>query len=275
MSELRVGLTLPSFREDADPLLAVAHAAEAAGVDAVFAYDHLFRYAADGTVRPALEFVATLGALAAETRRIAIGSLVVRATLRPPAVLANVFDSARRIAGSRVIAGVGAGDAESRDEMETFGFAFGSEDDRVAALVASVDALVARGVPTWVGGHPERVGPAIVRAQGWNRWGVSATRFALEAERVRGAREAAAAAPAVVSWGGLCVLGSDDAEANERAHRLGAPAGALVGGPAAVARGLAGYRDAGATWLVLGPVDSSDPANAERLAAVRDVLARG
>ena len=45
-SPLRVGLTLPSFREEIDPLLEVAVAAERAGLDAVFAYDHLFRYGA-------------------------------------------------------------------------------------------------------------------------------------------------------------------------------------------------------------------------------------
>ena len=130
MSEVRLGLTLPSFREEVEPLLEVAAAAEAAGLDGVFAYDHLFRYGADGEVRPALEFTATLGALAASTEGITIGSLVARATLRPPAVLANTFDTARRIAGDRVVAGIGAGDAESRDEMETFGYPFGTESSR-------------------------------------------------------------------------------------------------------------------------------------------------
>ncbi|HEX5586790.1 MAG TPA: hypothetical protein VFZ17_05740, partial [Acidimicrobiia bacterium] len=72
----RVGIALPSFRHTAAPAIAVTHAAVAAGVDAVFAYDHLFRRAADGTRRPALEMFALLGAIAAETSHIALGSLV-------------------------------------------------------------------------------------------------------------------------------------------------------------------------------------------------------
>jgi alkanesulfonate monooxygenase SsuD/methylene tetrahydromethanopterin reductase-like flavin-dependent oxidoreductase (luciferase family) len=275
VNPIRLGLTLPSFRDDAQPLLAVARAAEAAGLDGVFAYDHLFRYGADGAVRPALEFAATIGALAAETDAIAIGSLVARATLRPPAVLANVFDTVRRIAGDRVVAGLGAGDAESRDEMVTFGYEFGTEASRVDALVASVEAVAARGVPTWVGGHPERTAPAVLRAAGWNRWGVPPERFAVEAEAVRSARAAAGRDPGVLSWGGLCVLGSDDDAAHTRAQRLGASPRTLVGGPETVAARVRDYVAAGAEWVILGPVDSSDPTNAELLAAVGEILRRG
>ena len=48
---LHLGLTLPSFRSDPGPVLAVARAAEAAGIDGVFAFDHLFRERGDGGVR--------------------------------------------------------------------------------------------------------------------------------------------------------------------------------------------------------------------------------
>ena len=122
----KLGITLPSFRDRAEPALEVAAAAEAAGLDGVFAYDHLFRIAADGTRRPALELFALLGAVAAETQRIALGSLVARATLRPPATLAHGFDTVARIAGpDRVLATIGAGDGQSKDENESFGLDFG------------------------------------------------------------------------------------------------------------------------------------------------------
>jgi alkanesulfonate monooxygenase SsuD/methylene tetrahydromethanopterin reductase-like flavin-dependent oxidoreductase (luciferase family) len=61
------------------------------------------------------------------------------------------------------------------------------------------------------------------------------------------------------------VLGDDDSDADAKARRLGARAGTIVGGPARVAEALRAYVDAGADWLVIGPVDSSDPANATRL----------
>lgn len=262
---VRVGVTLPSFRDDPDTAIAVARAADKVGLDGVFLFDHIFRSGRTGD-RPALELGAMLGAVAAETARVTIGSLVARATLRPPVVLAHVFASARRIAGERVIAGIGAGDSESREENESFGLSFGTLDERLAALEAAVLAVRAEGVPVWVGGAHRRLVPIVALADGWNRWGVDAQRFGTEAARVR-----AMAPDAVLTWGGLVVLSTDDATARAKADRLGASPGTIVGGPATVAASLAPYVDAGASWLVLGPVDSSDPHNAT---LVREVCER-
>ena len=65
------------------------------------------------------------------------------------------------------------------------------------------------------------------------------------------------------------MLASSDAVAREKAARLSAPPSALVGAPSTVADALRAYLDAGADWLVLGPVDSSDPANAALTGEVR------
>src|SRR5262249_12336123 len=175
----RLGVTLPSFRDAPAPALAVATTAEAAGLDGVFAYDHLFRTAPDGTLRPALELLALMGAVAAETHRIAIGSLVARATLRPPAVLAQGLDTGARSAGrERVLATIGSGDEESRDEMERFGLHYGTVSDRVQALRNTVETVRDRGYPVWVGGHDPAVREcAAAHADGWNRWGGSAAKF--------------------------------------------------------------------------------------------------
>ena len=59
---MKLGITLPSFRTEAGPALAVATAADAAGLDGVFCYDHLFRRTAAGERRPALELFALMGA---------------------------------------------------------------------------------------------------------------------------------------------------------------------------------------------------------------------
>jgi len=261
---VRVGITLPSFRETAGPALAVAAAAEASGVDAVFAYDHLFRVAADGTRRPALEMFALLGAVAASTTSIAVGSLVARATLRPPAVLASGFATVARIAGpDRLLVTIGAGDRESREENESFGLEFGTLGERVEALRDAVDAVRTVGVPVWVGGtHPAVLDVAAGHAHGWNRWGYGLERFA---EQAAGIRAAATHTAFAVSWGGLVVLDDDDASATDKAERLDASPGTIVGGPDTVARALRGYVDGGADWVIVGPVDSSDPDNARRL----------
>jgi len=270
----RVGIALPSFRDTAAPAIAVAHAAEASGVDAVFAYDHLFRRAADGTRRPALEMFALLGAIAAETSSVALGSLVARATLRPPAMLAHGFDTVARIAGpDRLVATIGAGDSHSEAENESFGLPFGTMADRVDALRDAVVTTRDHGYPVWVGGNAGAVRAlAGFHADGWNYWGSDRERFRANAADVR---SLAARAPFVISWGGLVVLAADDDEAEQKARRLGAAPDVIVGGPARVAAALDAFVDAGAEWVIVGPVDSSDPANATLLGeAVAPLLRR-
>ncbi len=265
---MKLGLTLPSFVEAPEVPLEVARAAEAAGVDGVFVYDHLFRTGRDGAIRPALECAALLGAVAVETTSIVIGTLVARATLRPPATLAVALDTVRRVAGARLVVGVGAGDEESRAEMETFGLPFGSETDRVTALRRCLRALRDRGYPVWVGGRARHVGlVAAEGADGWNRWGADPDRFGRERAELERLAERLARAPALFSptWGGLVLVGRTEADAAAKAARLEPAPGVIVGGPERVAERLRAYADAGARWAIVGPVDSSDPDNASIL----------
>jgi alkanesulfonate monooxygenase SsuD/methylene tetrahydromethanopterin reductase-like flavin-dependent oxidoreductase (luciferase family) len=264
---LRLGITLPSFRETVDPSLAVAAAAEAHGVHGVFAYDHLFRRGADGERRPAIEMLVMMGAIAAATERVVLGSLVARASLRPPATLAHGLDTVARIAGrERLAIAVGAGDGESREENESFGLAFGSIEDRLAMLRDTVDTLRDRGYPVWIGGTDPAVREmAAAHADGWNRWGGPLDKFTAQAATLRAA---AARQPFTLSWGGLVVLADSDAEAAAKAAKLGvdntgrpAAAQVIIGGPDTVAAALRPYVEAGAGWLMLGPIDSSDPDN--------------
>jgi len=261
---VKIGITLPSFRDEVGPSLAVAAAAEASGLDGVFAYDHLFRRDQHGNRRPALEMFALMGAVAGATTRVAVGALVARATLRPYATLANGFDSLARILGpERLLVAIGAGDGQSREENETFGLDFGTVAQRVAALRDAVDEVRDRGYPVWVGGSDPAVREvAAAHADGWNRWGGGLERF-----REQGAnlQMAAARRPFTLTWGGLVVMADDDAAAAVKAERLGAGEHVLVGGPDLVAGALRAYVEAGAEWLVMGPVDSSDPDNARIL----------
>ena len=254
---MNVGLTLPSFVRDPELPLRVACAAERAGLDGVFVYDHLFRRAANGARRPALEGTTLLAAVAAATVHIGVGALVLRATLRPPETLAAALDSVRRVAGPRLLPTLGSGDHESREENESFGLGFRTMRDRVDDLRAAVVATRDRGYPIWVGGTSAAVRAlAAETADGWNRWGAGAERF----------RGDVAALSALVrrdgftfSWGGLFVVGRDDDEAADKAARLRASPSTIVGGPRRVADALLLYADAGADWVMVGPVDSTDP----------------
>ena len=260
IGRVRVGLTLPSFVDDPAVPIAIARDAEAAGVDGVFVFDHLFRQSGDGGRRPALEAIALLGAIAAATTRIHIGALVFRASLRPAASLATAVATLARLAPGRVISAIGAGDSESREENETFGVGFGSFAGRVAQLEVTARAVCDVGAPVWVGGHAAPVrAVAAAAADGWNSWGSEIGWFR------RNAAEACAAAarePFACSWSGLAVLDTDDARAHAKADRLGARPGTLVGGPDTMAASLRDFAAAGAQWVIVGPVDSREPANA-------------
>jgi len=263
---VRVGLTLPSFVDDPDIPIAVAHAAEEAGLDAVFVFDHLWRGDLPNR-RPALECFSLLGAVAAETTRIQVGTLVARATLRPSATLANCLRTAQRVSDGRLIAAIGAGDSQSRAENEAFGLPFGAMVDRVAALHDAVRAAGGNDFPVWVAGHASPVREIAALADGWNGWGHRPEHFAHEVALVR-----EVAPDATLTWGGLILTGADEAAAQAKAERRSLSDDVLVGGPARLAEQLAEYVDRGAAWVIVGPLDSSDPANAAPLAEVRALL---
>jgi alkanesulfonate monooxygenase SsuD/methylene tetrahydromethanopterin reductase-like flavin-dependent oxidoreductase (luciferase family) len=261
---LRLALALPSFVEDPEIPIAVARVAEASNLHGVFVYDHLFRVSGEEP-RPAIECMGLLGAIAAETVRISVGPLVARATLRTPASLAAGLDTALRIAGPRLLVGLGAGDEESRAEMETFGLPLGTETDRVMVLRRTVRAVRDRGYPVWVGGRARHVGLiAAEGADGWNRWGGGPETFARELEEVRRLVDRLGRAPSLFtpSWGGLVLLGATDAQAEVKRARFDPGPNVLVGGPERIAEQLQAYTTAGARWLAVGPVDSSDAENA-------------
>ena len=108
-----------------------------------------------GELRPALECTALLGAVAAETRRIAIGHARRRARRcarrrRSPSAL----DTVLRIAGAALLVGLGAGDEESRRRDGDVRPAVrhrGRPGDGAAARRSRV--LRDRGYPIWVGGR--------------------------------------------------------------------------------------------------------------------------
>ena len=84
-----------------------ALAAESAGYSAFWVVDHLSGGVMNAQTMP--ECFTTLGALAATTSRIGLGSLVVNAGLRNPALVANAAATVQNISDGRFILGLGAG----------------------------------------------------------------------------------------------------------------------------------------------------------------------
>ena len=289
---VRVGLTLPSFQIEPEKVLVVARAAEDAGIDGVFLFDHLFRKRGDASGaerRPALELLTMAAAVAAATDHVAVGTLVARATLRPPAIFRAAFDTLARIAPGRIIAGLGGGDDESIAEDTAFGVLPGDPAPagsgtsgidpgpyRLERLQATAAALAGQAYPVWIAGvSPGAVRVAAERADGWNRWGGLPTSFAAAAERVRAEVANAKRDPDAFTytWGGLAVLGATTAIAQAKWDRLGGGRPDVVwGDPPRVADAIAAYAAAGAGWVILGPIDSADPSNAAVLGDAAAVI---
>jgi F420-dependent oxidoreductase-like protein len=91
-----------------EQLLAVARATEALGFDAFFRSDHYLAMGGDGLPGPTDAWV-TLAALARETTRIRLGTLVSSATFRWPGVLAIIVAQVDAMSGGRVELGLGTG----------------------------------------------------------------------------------------------------------------------------------------------------------------------
>ncbi|MEZ5559040.1 MAG: TIGR03560 family F420-dependent LLM class oxidoreductase [Pseudomonadales bacterium] len=82
---------------------------DGAGVDWISAWDHFYEAPPKGGTEPHFEALATLGALAAETRNARIGCLVFYVGYRNPALLAKAATTLDHISGGRFELGIGAG----------------------------------------------------------------------------------------------------------------------------------------------------------------------
>src|SRR4051794_20191359 len=101
-------MTEPQMGATYDDLLAVARHAEDTGFDAFFRSDHYLTMSGDGLPGPTDAWL-TLAALARETKRIRLGTLVTAMTFRMPGVLAISVAQVDQMSGGRVELGLGTG----------------------------------------------------------------------------------------------------------------------------------------------------------------------
>jgi hypothetical protein len=237
---VKVGVILPTFRDDADDAIETAHRAEALGLDGVFCYDHLWPMGQPD--RPALAPFPILGLLAATTSRLTLGTLVARVGLVPDRVLVSEFATLDLLAPGRVIAGLGTGDRLSAAENRAYGIDFAPVAERLTHLRHCAATLRARGITVWLGGRrattsdmAQQLGVAV------NLWDADADEVAQQAPVTE------------VTWAGPAL--------GRRAPGGSAPGGSAPGGSApgdpAPGGDLRTTLDAlgrsGATWAVFDP----------------------
>ncbi|MGK2849901.1 MAG: LLM class flavin-dependent oxidoreductase, partial [Candidatus Limnocylindrales bacterium] len=129
-----LGLNLPYVEGSMDgasprwtDILAMARAAESSGFAAVWVSDHVGFGDPEGAWSGAWESWTLLSALAVATTSVQLGTYVLAAPFRTPALLAKMAETLDEISAGRVILGLGAGWNE--EEFTSYGVPF---DDRFA-----------------------------------------------------------------------------------------------------------------------------------------------
>lgn len=143
---MRVGVTLPMADSDSpdgkappfETTLEYARAAEAAGLDSVWIFDHLLFRPPGQPQAGVREGWTTLTALAPLVPRVELGSLVLCSSFRNPGLLAKMAATLDDLAGGRVVLGLGAGWHDP--EYEAFGYPV---DHRVGRFAEDLE-IVAR-----------------------------------------------------------------------------------------------------------------------------------
>jgi len=147
-----VGLNLSAVGVSSAWWLEAARQAEAAGIEAVWIWDH-FISRGDPT-DPMLECWTMLTAAAMATERLHLGSFVVNNVNRHPALLAAIVGTLADLAPGRVELGIGIGGHPA--EHAAYGMDFPPATERAARLeeaIAVLRALLAGGPTDFEGRH--------------------------------------------------------------------------------------------------------------------------
>jgi F420-dependent oxidoreductase-like protein len=300
--DLRI-FTEPQQGATYDELLAVAQRTEALGFDAFFRSDHYLAMGTDGSPGPTDAWL-TLAALARDTSRVRLGTLMTSATFRLPGPLAISVAQVDQMSGGRVELGIGAGWYE--DEHTAYGIPFPSTTERFERLEESLAVVTGlwetpEGRTFDFAGRHYRLSdspalpkpvqsprpPVIVGGKGKRRTPALAARYAAEFnvpfDSVETSRElfglvrkacedAGRAEEPVFSNALVLCVGRDEAELARRAAAIGREVdelreNGLAGTPAEVVDRLGEYAAVGSSRAYLQVLDLSDLEHLDLVAA--------
>ncbi|KAB2975327.1 MULTISPECIES: LLM class F420-dependent oxidoreductase [unclassified Streptomyces] len=299
--DLRI-FTEPQQGATYETLLTVAKATEDLGFDAFFRSDHYLKMGdVDGLPGPTDAWI-TLAALARETRRIRLGTLMTAATFRLPGVLAIQVAQVDQMSGGRVELGLGAGWYE--EEHKAYGIPFPKEKfGRLEEQLAIVTGLwetklgetfdfqgeyytltdspalpkpAQDRIPVLIGGHGATRTPRLAGryADEFNMPFASIEDSERQFGRVREAVRAAGRRPEDLVYSNALVVcvGKDDQEVARRAAAIGREVdelkeNGLAGSPAEVVEKIGRYQEAGSQRIYLQMLDLHDLDHLELISA--------
>jgi F420-dependent oxidoreductase-like protein len=274
----------------------VAKATEDLGFDAFFRSDHYLKMGGVSGEPGPSDAWATLAALAVETSRIRLGTLVTSATFRYPGPLAIAVAGIDEMSGGRVELGIGAGWYEG--EHAAYGIPFPSTRERFDRLEEQLAIITglwqtpagekfsyegtyyqvadSPGLPkpvqsprppVIIGGHGPRRTPALAAkyADEFNIAFAKPGEVAAQFGRVRQACDAAGrgADSLVYSAAHVVCCGKDEATLSRRAAAIGRDLAelrvdGLAGSPAEIVDKLGAFAEAGAQTFYLQVLDLDD-----------------
>ena len=299
--DLRI-FTEPQQGASHDDLLRVARATEELGFDAFFRSDHYLSMGSGSGLPGPSDAWLTLAALARETSRIRLGTLVSPVTFRLPGPLAIMVAQVDEMSGGRVELGLGAGWYEA--EHTAYGIPFPEVGERFSRLVEQVE--IVHGLlstspgerfsyagtyydlqdspalpkpvqsphpPIVLGGAAKKRGAALAAkyADEFNAGFDSVDDTRAIFGRVRAAAEETGRTLAY-SIAHTAVVGKDETELKRRAEAIGRDvdnlrANSLAGTPAEVVDRLGAFAELGATRGYLQILDLHDIDHLELIAA--------
>ena len=300
--DLRI-FTEPQQGASYEDLRRVAVATEDAGYAGFFRSDHYLTMGGSGLPGPTDAWT-TLAALARDTSRVRLGTLVTSATFRHPGVLAIQVAQVDEMSGGRVDLGLGTG--WYAEEHAAYGIPFpplGERFDRFEEQLQVLTGLWSTPVGEtfdFTGTHSQLAGspalpkpvqspvPLIIGGGGKKRTPALAARYASEfngafqpvaetqqlVERVRQACREIDRDPASMTFSTALVVcvGRDDAEVARRAAAIGREVdelreNGLTGTPAEVVEKIQAYRAVGVERFYLQVMDLADLDHVELIAA--------
>jgi F420-dependent oxidoreductase-like protein len=304
MGVTRFGLQIPNFTysgvADRDLFATVAQiavAADESGFDSVWVMDHFYQISMIGPrTDPMLEAYTLLGAIAARTSRVSLGTMVSGVTYRNPALLAKQVTTLDIVSAGRAILGIGG--AWNDEEHAGYGFAFppiGERLDRLEEALAICRAMFTQesasfsgrhytieqalnfprpirpeGIPILVGGGGERRTLALVAkyADACNIFGDLATvRHKLDV--LDRHCEAIGRDPATITKTrlGSLAIAETAADADQNGREMARARGmdeelyagsVIVGDPASVCEQVGAFLDAGLDGMIFNMHDAQD-----------------
>lgn len=291
----------PQQGADFATLLRIAKATEDLGFDAFFRSDHYLHMGGDGLPGPSDAWI-TLAAIARETSRVQLGTLVTPITFRFPGVLAISVANVHDMSDGRVELGIGAGWYDAEHSAYAIPFpALGERFERLKEQLQIVTGMwsTPEGTPFAHDGRhyqvtdsPGRPKPAtpipiVMGGGGAKRTPRLAATYATEFnfpfatpevsniafDRVRAACETAGrTTPMIYSAAQVVAGGSDDATVAARASAIGREVdelkqNGLCGSAAEIVDKIGQFGGFGATTVYLQVLDMQDIAHVEFLAS--------